>query len=335
MVKLIIFILFVTLFLLGCTTNQPQDKTQDEPQEKFDDKIEGTLCNAVIRNHNKADNDRVNIIFVGFNISKDDFVEFLPNAVDYDATGFTTSFRQKYKYITESGELIIVEPGQEINFYGFLGMEPFKSNKNKFNFWYVDEIQSVNIPKPSKKGLPSSACSFLCKSDIEQTCGLKNVFVANICHATGCTPSAVFNSDEFYITNTEPANIRVFIHEFGHSFGGLADEYAPAWQKREPAEGLSRYPNCAPDLETAKRWWSDLEGQGEGDLKIGYFPGCSFVGEYFKPTKSSFMSASIMQGFGPVNERHLLELLDYFSGEKPSSEKDMTAIRKELADKRS
>ncbi|MBI4019968.1 MAG: transglycosylase SLT domain-containing protein [Candidatus Aenigmarchaeota archaeon] len=93
---------------------------------------------------------------------------------------------------------------------------------------------------------------------------------------------------------------RVLLHELGHAAFGLADEYANTGIL---SSDNPRRPNCAPDRATAASWWGYLVGQGEGDLKVGYFDGCSFTEDNVKPTKNSVMNDHLLtDSFGPVNE---------------------------------
>ena len=123
-----------------------------------------------------------------------------------------------------------------------------------------------------------------------------------------------------------PYSIRTIVHEFGHSFGGLRDEYFG----RIGESDRPGYPNCAPDRETAREWWGDLLGKGEDELGVGFYAGCSYTMDNIRPTNSSIMRSShSLLGFGPVNDRYLQEKLDLFSGEyvENISEKDPVAQR--------
>ncbi|MBI3033880.1 hypothetical protein HYY72_01865 [Candidatus Woesearchaeota archaeon] len=108
---------------------------------------------------------------------------------------------------------------------------------------------------------------------------------------------------------------RTLAHEFGHAIGGLADEYV----EYGATEQAGDRPNCAKDLDEAKRKWGDLEGvrgvdyytgiEGVSGTKyykspqpsipdLGFFPdgsdfsdgGCAFVHKNIRPTISSIMT---------------------------------------------
>ena len=71
------------------------------------------LCKEVIPGHNNINEPRANIVFVGINYpDKEFFKDIIEESVDYAG-----------------------------NNQGLLFVEPLKSNKDKFNFWYVDETR--------------------------------------------------------------------------------------------------------------------------------------------------------------------------------------------------
>jgi hypothetical protein len=75
-------------------------------------------CNALIRGHNNADEKRFNLVFVGT-----DYHKLFP---DHDEA------------ISEFKKDINSALGTDEKAYGLFSIEPFKSNKDKFNIWYVD-----------------------------------------------------------------------------------------------------------------------------------------------------------------------------------------------------
>jgi hypothetical protein len=91
------------------------------------------------------------------------------------------------------------------------------------------------------------------------------------------------------------------LHELGHAAFGLKDEYVEKGKGDKSGE-----PNCAPDIETAREWWGDLEPEG-----AGYYNGCAYLEKNIKPTKKSIMSCNY-DGFyfGPVNERQITKKIE-------------------------
>ncbi len=73
----------------------------------------------------------------------------------------------------------------------------------------------------------------------------------------------------------------VILHELGHSFGNLADEYIE--ESKSPID----YPslNCATTQAIAERKWGHIPG-------TGYFPGCNYTINQLRSSESSLMSNS-------------------------------------------
>ena len=107
----------------------------------------------------------------------------------------------------------------------------------------------------------------------------------------------------------------LFAHEFGHSLFCLADEYVESWFFGLQSESIygkdySHMPNCAPDIETAQQWWGGYVGQGKGDLKVGYYEGCSYVDKNIRPHEDSIMCGNREEDYGIVNEKHAENILN-------------------------
>ena len=102
-------------------------------------------------------------------------------------------------------------------------------------------------------------------------------------------------------------------HLMGHAFG-LKDEEKYVVAKAEGAPHTPDGPNCAPDEETARKWWGDLAEKYPD--KVGFFHTCCGDDNYIKPTISSIMNlGSDMENFNPtyglVSENYLEKLLSY------------------------
>lgn len=109
----------------------------------------------------------------------------------------------------------------------------------------------------------------------------------------------------------------LFAHLLGHSFG-LKDEEKFVIAKADGAPHNPDGPNCAPDEETAKRWWSDLAEKFPN--RVGYFKTCAGSDNFIKPTETSLMNFGNMEKFipdyGHVSEEYLRNILQYCFSEK-------------------
>lgn len=186
---------------------------------------------------------------------------------------------------------------------GLFSVEPFKSNKDKFNIWMI------KAPDYSVSG--SNTCSTSCSKAID--------FSQDSIYSSQC-PNADFTITIFKEANfrscagggqwnslscQEPSDRgKLILHETGHSFGRLADEY------EEPSKGSRpRAPNCADTLTEAQQLWGDLVGIKEVD----FFEGCSYTEDNYRPTKNSLMRSSYSAtSYGPVNERAIKKIIDRY-----------------------
>ncbi len=96
------------------------------------------LCKEVIPGHNNPDSDRANVVFIGFGY--DDYVNLEPEEALKDIAEYVVDF--------------------EGDNNGLFYFEPFKSNKDKFNFWYVDKLSPLNYCD-----LPDDWSFVTCKDD--------------------------------------------------------------------------------------------------------------------------------------------------------------------------
>ncbi|MEI7426118.1 MAG: hypothetical protein WCK16_04325 [Candidatus Moraniibacteriota bacterium] len=109
----------------------------------------------------------------------------------------------------------------------------------------------------------------------------------------------------------------LFAHLLGHSFG-LKDEEKFVIAKADGAPHDPDGPNCAPDEETAKKWWANLAEKFPD--RVGYFKTCAGSDNFIKPTETSLMNFGNMEKFipdyGPVSEEYLRNMLQYCFSEK-------------------
>jgi hypothetical protein len=106
---------------------------------------------------------------------------------------------------------------------------------------------------------------------------------------------------------------QVMVHEFGHSFGGLQDEYGYGIEYTEG--NPVPWPNC--DWSPCPKW--------SGYPGTGCFQTCAYTNLY-RPTdyRSLMRSLSPENGFrfGPVSEEHLWQLLHTYISKDPSADFD-------------
>jgi len=184
------------------------------------------------------------------------------------------------------------------NIKTFLEVEPFNSSKEKINFYRIDKLdqldckidQWVKCDEFEVKKLAS-----YCPNDyiiiLADRSKIKDLI-------NPVRSSAVSNIEKI---NTAD-NKLVIIHEFGHLFGDLADEYVDEKYYSNIGFDPDDYPNC--DLPPECKEW-------KGTNDTGCFEGCS-LNSYSRPTKNSIMRSLNTEKFGPLNEKILIDKLDVY-----------------------
>lgn len=115
----------------------------------------------------------------------------------------------------------------------------------------------------------------------------------------------ILNSYNLAMTR-HPAYRQVVVHEFGHSFGGLADEYA---YENEP---LPMYPHDVEPWEPNITTLVDRSGKWQGPVYEG--AGYSLNGVY-RGAESCRMRDNVTPDFCPVCQEALRRLIDFYSDE--------------------
>jgi hypothetical protein len=176
----------------------------------------------------------------------------------------------EYKNFIKSSVDLEQQPGSAIR--GFLQTEPIKSNRNKINLWSyektIDELQYYEFQREI--------------TTINNSLGIKYatpIFIkpdpTNTKRSNGSLPKIDYtvnkniekywpgNDTVMYLPKLSYSNSfidnipNVLTHEFGHTLFNFADEYFEGGNQTP----ITRYPNCAPNLDTAKTWWESLVGQ--------------------------------------------------------------------------
>ena len=193
----------------------------------------------------------------------------------------------------------------------FFGFPQFADNLTKINFYRVDCID------------PYDECYEISQAPL---CRNKDKLRALASRCPGYDPQnndqivVLFNGDNtpFAAAMAEkgfayvPSNKHLFmIHEFGHSFAFLGDEY-----DKHVSTGVEpQYPNCASQTPgyTCAEKWGDLIGQGG----VGCRPGCGYY-NWYRPTYSDcMMRDETRDHFCPVCAREVDNLLSIYNGITP------------------
>lgn len=143
----------------------------------------------------------------------------------------------------------------------FFSIEPFKSNSTKFNFYYTATMLSANCENVYSEFYGAEKRPHNCSSD-------KILSLASICPHDQIIVLTKFKGDHgisfgSYLISAGEAPIMT-LHEFGHAFGDLGDEY----YLESPISNTAA-PNC--DVFGCPKWCS-----GE-PLDVGNINNCNLI----------------------------------------------------------
>lgn len=125
----------------------------------------------------------------------------------------------------------------------------------------------------------------------------------------------------------------VFVHEFGHSFAGLGDEYYYASAGQDEFYNL-QYEPWEPNITSLKQFdkkWKDLlpeetpiptpiGEEGEAD-KLGVYEGAGYMRKgLYRPYKHCMMKD--LKAFCPVCQRAILRMVDYYTGREVTTKEE-------------
>ncbi len=173
----------------------------------------------------------------------------------------------------------------------FKVLEPVASNIGKINFYAVDDSQNLDCKITSFIECNNQQIiesSLRCPNDYVIVLADRNA-VADL--FSPVRSSAVANIEKVNTADRET----VILHEFGHIFANLADEYT---YSSFPGFNVNEIPNC--DGEGCNKW-ADVSG-------TGCYEGCT-LGNYYRATPDSIMRNLNVRAFGPVNEKEFLKRL--------------------------
>lgn len=277
-VALVIFVSFPQEVVDTGNTPGPPEKTPvdfdrlpqfDVVEEGLEIEVLDTACIEVMRSGSQEE--MIDVVFVG------------------DQYGDLDKFRENVlSYIDVSGKE-----------NGVFAVEPFKSNIDKFNFYYVN--QSVDL-----------SCELGCFGLDRLVCCDDNE-VKNV--ASQCPSDQVIvlvDTKEFCGASKDYSTVcaiddpragLVLVHELGHTIGDLGDEYSYG------VEGETDVANC--DVEGCSKW-AGLPG-------TGCFKTCGYT-NFYRPTNEDSLMNIYVPHFGPVAEIEFQNVFDNFESGEASQE---------------
>ena len=197
---------------------------------------------------------------------------------------------------------------------GLFNTAPFSSYLNDFNIWAVADQQTFTSEVQSERQsrrISRSTCStdqmillsinprFVSHAYVQNGNGGADAFLTIGCEYLGTCDYPLDISGGNYGSDKTDI-IRTVVHEFGHSFGGLSDEYTYTDSSgKELTTNLKPEgsPNC--DSASSSPKWKDITST--------VFPGCSYS-NWYRPFHNSIMLNQFVKPFVPfraVNEANL------------------------------
>ncbi len=221
----------------------------------------------------------------------------------------------------------------------FFEVEPFKTYKNKVNFWAVDafseesgtDIPGQNIWKNTILNTHFDTFGserYLTTQDIEtvrNTAAYVPYDQIYILVNTGkYGGGGIYNYYNLCSADNEYSG-RVFTHEFGHAFAALADEYQYGYEKAEDIYDMSVEPwqvNITNLVDFDSKWKNLVEKNTPiptPDIKkyknkIGAFEGAGYVKKgIYRPAHNCKMRSNSTNEFCPVCYKTVLDMLLFYS----------------------
>lgn len=204
-------------------------------------------------------------------------------------------------------------------------MEPYRSRKSDFNVWAVESVSEESGPDIPQDSIwhntVASSNFYTFRTDRYLTAPDQQI-VAKLASNTPCDAMYVLVNTKkyggggiynFYGLGASDSrfNQEVFIHEFGHSFAGLGDEYYDSETAYNDMYNL-KVENWEPNISTMvdfSRKWEDMVGKNG----VGIFEGGGYSAKgIFRPREDCRMKTNTAEDFCPVCQRAISAMIDYY-----------------------
>ena len=221
----------------------------------------------------------------------------------------------------------------------FFQHSPFKENADKFNFWGVEAPSDESGTDFPSKGIWTKTKFSTNFSTFGTERYLMTTDNKTVRHAASNVPydqiyilvntkeyggGAIYNYFSVCMSDNRFEN-EVFIHEFGHGFTSLADEYVTDDVSYQNFYNLNVEPTD-PNLTTLVNFSTKWKNLVEDDTpvptpetedfknKVGAFEGGGYVQKgIYRPTFNCIMRALNAKEFCPVCKKAIQEMIDFYS----------------------
>jgi hypothetical protein len=212
-------------------------------------------------------------------------------------------------------------------FSGYLfNTEPYKSRKNDFNIWAlcaVSKESGTDIPHQNVWKNTALSSNFFTFGIDRYLTAPDHTTIASAAYGAPCDLMYVIVNTSKYggggiynfygLSMSDHLNeAPVFVHELGHAFAGLADEYYSSQVAYEDFYDLSCEP-WEPNITTKidfKSKWADMLGKDS----VGLYEGGGYMAKgIFRPMENCKMKSNNAPAFCPVCIRAINRMIDFYT----------------------
>ncbi|NWF90593.1 MAG: peptidase M64 [Ignavibacteriaceae bacterium] len=216
---------------------------------------------------------------------------------------------------------------------------PFKENKNKFNIWGVEAPSEQSGTDFPTKGLWAKTQFNTNFATFGTERYLMTTDNKSVRHAASNVPYdqiyILVNTKEYgggaiynyysVCMNQNRFEEEVFVHEFGHGFASLADEYVTedvSYQNFYDLTVEPVDPNLTTLVDFNSKWKNLVDNEtpiptpetNEYKTQVGAFEGGGYVEKgIFRPMQNCIMRALNAEGFCPVCKKAIEDMIDFYS----------------------
>ena len=208
----------------------------------------------------------------------------------------------------------------------FWTMEPYASRRDDFNVWLVESVSEDSGPDIPQNGIWRSTVldsMFDTFYEDRYLTVMDHRKIASAVSGAEFDAIIVITNEEKYggggiygsyaMGSSDNAwSLPVYIHEFGHSFAGLGDEYydsSTAYQDYYPAGVEPWEPNITNQTDFASKWEDMMDVEG-----VGLFEGAGYQAKgCWRPVEECRMFNNTAPAFCPVCQRAISRMIDFYT----------------------
>lgn len=227
----------------------------------------------------------------------------------------------------------------QLSYEQILAHAPFDKLKDKFNFYAVETVSlesGVTVPREDQWKQTAFSSHFdtfysdryLTTSNVKDVhdaiAGIPYAHIIILANTDVYGGGGIFNA--YTLTTTGHPDFKpVVVHEFGHSFAGLADEYfydSDVLDNTYPHGVEPWEPNITTLVDFPSKW-KNMLGNGTpvptnlndaGKYKIGVYEGAGYSAKgIYRPVPDCRMKTNTCKEFCPVCQRAIEQLVKFYT----------------------